>query len=550
MATPTKEITPVHVEMQPAPMSMPGDDQPPTKAEPVVTSAFAHLPWQTLVRLFWRNILLALGAFTGAMFDGYGITMPKSIAANASFIAYFGTTKTATGAVALNPQFVAGWNGIQAGMIIVGLVTAGFVSDRFGRKTNMYLMSALFTIAIVVGMTARHWWVFLIARAFNGVAAGFAQATLTCYVAEIAPVGLRGNLLTGYSFFIALGQLAGNVGLYIIQKHKLNWRNALYSELVFLGLFLPAVVLAPESPYYYANRGDHANAKRMLQRIHGRVPGYDVEREYAVMAAEVAHNARIAQQSAALSWTAVLRDPVHLRRTWISILPLTTQQWSGLPLVLNYLSYFFSTAGVANPFMTTVAQSVILLAMVVVAALFLDRIGRRRLLLVSESVCFVTLIFMGMIGTLAYRNNNNVLTPRMADAITALACIWVAAYALGPAALGYVMVADTATAVLRQKTTGIASAVNSAFGLILTYCTPLMLSAPANWGIRTAYFYGPLCLIGVALIWLTVPETRGRTNAEMDELFERRVPTRQFAKAKTGTEYYVEMANNSTVTAV
>lgn len=472
--------------------------------------------------------------------------MPKSIAANASFIAYFGTVKTAKG-VALNTQFVSGWNGIQAGMIIIGLVCASFLSDRFGRKTNMYIMSSLFTIAIVAGMTARHWWVFLIARAFNGVAAGFAQATLTCYVAEIAPVGLRGNLLTGYSFFIALGQLAGNVGLYIIQKHNINWRNALYSELVFLGLFLPVVVLAPESPYYYANRFDHENAKRMLQRINGRVPGYDVDREYAVMAAEVAHNARISQQSAALSWTSVLRDPVHLRRTWISILPLTTQQWSGLPLVFNYLSYFFSTAGVSNPFMATVAQSVILLAMVVVAALFIDRIGRRRLLLVTESVCFVTLMLMGMIGTLA-QQNNGVLSARMADGITALACIWVAAYAMGPASLGYVMVADTATAMLRQKTTGIASAVNSAFGLILTYCTPLMLSVPANWGIRTAYFYGPLCLIGVGLIWLTVPETRGRTNAEMDELFERRVPTRRFATAKTGQQY--TQMEGSTVTAV
>lgn len=64
MAT-TKDITPVHVEMQPSQ----AEDQP-SKAEAVAVSAFAHLPWNTLVRLFWRNILLAMGAFTGAMFDG------------------------------------------------------------------------------------------------------------------------------------------------------------------------------------------------------------------------------------------------------------------------------------------------------------------------------------------------------------------------------------------------------------------------------------------------------------------------------------------------
>ncbi|KAL1870914.1 hypothetical protein VTK73DRAFT_2369 [Phialemonium thermophilum] len=533
MAAQDKEaITPIYIEEHDRKTETEqAEGKAPAKEEVVLVSAFAHLPWNVLVRLFWRNILLVLGVFTGAMFDGYGITMPKSIAANASFIAYFGTVPTKTGGVALDTQYVAAWNGIQAGMIIIGLVVAGFVSDRFGRKTNMLTVCLVFALSIVLGLTARKWYAFLVARAFNGVAVGFTQATLTCYVAEIAPAGLRGNLLSGYSFFIAVGQLAGNIGLYIIQRNGIHWRSALYSELVFLGIFLPFALLAPESPWYHANRFDHENAKKMLRKINGRVPGYDVDHEYAVMAAEVEHNARIARASAALSWCEVVRG-TNLRRTWISVLPLTTQQWSGLPLVLNYLAYFFSTAGVANPFIPTVAQSVILLFMILLTGFFIDKIGRRRLLLVSESICFVTLLFMGMIGTLAQRNGG-VLTGRMADGITVLACVWVAAYAMGPAALGYVMVADTATSVLRAKTTGIASAFNSSFGLILTYTTPLMLSSPANWGIRAAYFYGPLCL------------TRGRTHAEMDELFERRVPTRQFATTKTSLQL-AEMPSSAT----
>lgn len=63
------------------------------------------------------------------------------------------------------------------------------------------------------------------------------------------PVRIRGSLLAMYSLFFGLGQLACSIGLQIVNvSTPFGYRNAFYSEFVLLGLFVPALVFAPESP--------------------------------------------------------------------------------------------------------------------------------------------------------------------------------------------------------------------------------------------------------------------------------------------------------------
>lgn len=451
------------------------------------------------------------------------MTVPSSIAANKSFIAAFGTVVSKTGTKSLNAQYVSAWGGMSSGLQIFGMLTAGQTSDRFGRKLNLAFVCMFLSVAIVLELCAKNWIYFLMARGLAGWGTGMAKATLTCYVAEIAPSGLRGSILTMYSFMYALGQFSCAIALEIVQLKSLSWRNAFFAEIVFLALYVPVAIFAPESPWYYANKYDHDGAKRMLLKINGNVPGYDAEHEYAVIAAEVEHNAALAAKSAAVSWSETFKG-INGRRTWVSFLPLTTQQLVGSPFVFSYLSYFFSIAGVSNPFLPTVASNTILLGGLVVAAFTVDKLGRRPLLLVSETINMVTILFMGMIGTFSKRNDGT-LSSTQSNAIVALACIWVAAYSMGPAPLGengplltprhqthsstgYAYAAETSTPVLRAKTTALATAMCGAFALAFTYCTPIMLSAQeANWGIEgVGYFYACLAFIGLIGLYFTVPE--------------------------------------------
>ncbi|CAK7235466.1 high affinity glucose transporter [Sporothrix bragantina] len=508
-----------------------GDSEPE-----VLESAFAHLPFFKLVKLFWRVNLIALLALSGALFDGYAQNLPGSIAANSSFIATFGTVKNAsTGAKALNAQYVSAWGGITSASQVFSMVVGAFLSDKYGRKFNLYSVTFFMAIALVLELTAKNWVYFLMARCFAGWATGIAKTTLPCYVAEIAPTGLRSALLTMFSFWYAMGQLAVAIALQIVQKNHLSWRNAFFSELAFFGIFVPVSILLPESPWYYAKKKQHDRAKAALQKLNGAVPGYDVDHEYAVIAEEVERTDALQQKQAAVAWVEVFKG-ANARRTFISFLPLATQQLVGAALVFSYLSYLFGLAGVSNPFLVTVASSCILIGFLIIASLTIDKIGRRPLLLTTLSLIFLCNLFMGVVGTLAQRNGN-LFTESQSSAAVALSCIWVAAYAMGPAPMGYAFLADTATPVLRAKTTGIASAFTGLFALIFNYSTPLMISTQgAGWGIRVGYFYAPLSLITLVLTYFTIPETTGRSFQELDELFEARTSAKKFKSTLTSVQ--------------
>lgn len=458
--------------------------------------------------------------------------MPGSIAANTSFIKTFGTVNSATSVKALNSQYVSAWGGVTSATQVFSMVVGSFLSDRFGRKFNMYSVSLFMAIALVLELTAKNWIYFLMARAFAGWATGIAKTTLPCYVAEIAPTGLRSALLTMFSFWYAMGQFAVAIALQIVQQHGLPWRNAFFSELAFFGIFIPVTIFLPESPWYYAKKKQHARAKAALQKLNGAVPGYDVNHEYAVIADEVERTDALQQKQAAVAWVEVFKG-TNARRTYISFLPLATQQLVGSALIFSYLSYLFGLAGVENPFLVSIASSTILIGFLVIASCSIDKLGRRPLLLTTLTVVFLCNLFMGVVGTLAMKNDN-LFTSGQSAAAVALSCIWVAAYAMGPAPMGYAYLADTSTPLLRAKTTGFASAFTGLFALIFNYSTPLMISTQnAGWGIRVGYFYAPLSFITLVLTYFTVPETTGRSFQELDELFEARTPSRKFKQTKT-----------------
>jgi hypothetical protein len=93
------------------------------------------------------------------------------------------------------------------------------------------------------------------------------------------------------------------------------------------------------------------------------------------------------------------------------------------------------------------------------------------------------------------------------SALVALACIWSAAYALSAGPLGWTFLADTASSRLRAKTAGLAAAGTCLFGLIFGYTIPIMLSPQqANWGIKIGLLFGGLTVLGLVLIFFTIPE--------------------------------------------
>ena len=165
------------------------------------------------------------------------------------------------------------------GFAIFGALTAGPISDKFGRKPLILSSGAVFTIGAILCAIAFDKWVLLIGRMLLGVAIGFASMIVSIYVGESSPKHIRGALLTFCNAAITFGQMAANIiagGFSYIDPDNVGWRWVLIlcslnlnadSRLMFGFAAIPAIIqfigflFLPESPRWLLKHGREADCR-------------------------------------------------------------------------------------------------------------------------------------------------------------------------------------------------------------------------------------------------------------------------------------------------
>lgn len=150
-----------------------------------------------------------------------------------------------------------------------------------------------------------------------------------------------------------------------------------------------------------------------------------------------------------------------------------------------------------------------------------DRFGRRPLTVYPYCVTVVSVLILGIIGCFNYK------ATAPSSLLVFFACLATAS-TTGASAIGYAYSAEIAQQRLRAKTAGWALAFSNLVAILFSFCTPLMINGTAKWGVKTAFFFAGTGTVAVAVAWFLLPEVARRTPAEIDELFEKRVPLRQF----------------------
>lgn len=112
--------------------------------------------------------------------------VPGSIVANATFIDQFGTVTSSTGVLSLDSRYVGGFTAVQSIGQIIGMLSGGYVSDRFGRKANLFSLTVFLALGVILEMVATSDPVWLVARLFAGWGTGLTQTTVPVYISEIA----------------------------------------------------------------------------------------------------------------------------------------------------------------------------------------------------------------------------------------------------------------------------------------------------------------------------------------------------------------------------
>lgn len=195
--------------------------------------------------------------------------------------------------------------------------------------------------------------------------------------------------------------------------------------------FLPLTGIA-----WLVLRGRHDKAKHCLKRLVGNVANYDLEHEFAVLQAEVQESQALAAKSASTEWAAMLKWQ-NLRRVIAATLPYTFQQVCGNPYIWGYTTYFFQLAGVSDPFLSSAIINTINVGTIIGSFYFIDKIGRRPLVLYG---CAGMVVFNFVIGGLGFVPGES---EAKGTALVAMCALWVFCYSFS---LGPIGESDTWTA--------------------------------------------------------------------------------------------------------
>ncbi|KAL6834422.1 sugar transporter domain-containing protein [Trichoderma camerunense] len=481
------------------------------------------------IKLYPKAIAWSMIISTCIVMEGYDISLVNNFYAFPQFNEKYGELYP-NGKYQVPARWQSGLsNGATVGEII-GLFINGFVSERFGyRKTVMgcLVLVAAFT---AIFFTAPNIQTLLVAEILCGIPWGIFQTITVTYASEVCPVALRGYLTTYVNFCWGLGQEIGIGVIFAMLKRNDQWAYRIPYGLQWmwpLPLFI-AIYFAPESPWWLVRRGKAEEAKRALLRLTSlnRETDFDADETVAMMVHTTALEEKI---TAGASYWDCFKG-VDRRRTEIVCMVWAIQNLSGNAFS-NYSTYFLQQAGLSTHDSYGFALGQYAINMVGVFGawgLMTMGVGRRSLYLYGLCGLCSMLFILGFLGLVpeSHRREGSLATG-------SIMVVWALFYQLTVGTVCYSLVGELSSRRLQIKTVVLARNLYNIVGIITNVLTPYMLNPTAwNWSNYTGFFWGGICFCCIIYTYFRLPEPRGRTFAELDVLFEKKISARNFASTK------------------
>lgn len=447
---------------------------------------------------------IALVAALGGLLFGYDWVVIGG--ARQFFEVYFHLTSAAS----------IGWaNSCALVGCFVGSLVAGSLGNRYGRKPVLLASAVLFAVSSILTGWASSFTLFIVWRIAGGMAIGLSSNIAPLYIAEISPAAHRGRLVSLNQFAIVIGillaqivnwRLAEPIPAHITPAALLASWNVQYGwRWMFTAVALPAVVFLaaafsiPESPRWLLANGRELQSREILRRVTGKL-------EYADTEAQAIMNALRKESIQMANWRGLLQPGVR-SVLFIGIALAVLQQWSGINILFNYAEEVYRTAGLgANQiFLDIVVTGVINLIFTLVAMAVVDRLGRRPLMLLGCCGIGVSHLLVGFAYKLGWHG-----TPVLVLTLCAIGC-----YAMTLAPLTWVLISEIFPNRLRAHGVSVSVSALWIASFALTYSFPFINRGLGNSG--TFFTYGAICLIGAVFVYVSVPETKGRTLEEIEE---------------------------------
>ena len=385
---------------------------------------------------------------------------------------------------------------------IVGAMFAGKLSDRIGRKKVLILSAILFAVSSLGIATpmSLNWFVFF--RLIGGLGIGIASMLAPMYISEIAPANIRGRLVS----INQLGIVSGILLIYFVNATIAGWHNEawnistgwrwMFGSGVFPSIiFLILLFFVPESPRWLAQKERWDDAELILSKVNG-------SQKARVELEEIKGALNIEKTS----FSDILKPGIR-KALIIGIILCIFSQVTGINAIMYYAPEIFKSTGDASgsALMQTVLVGIINVLFTLVAIKYVDRWGRRTLLLIGCAGMAVCLAIVGSAFYFGFAQGYLVL-------FAILAYIAFFAISLGP--LAFVVISE----IFSNRNRGMAMSVCIFFLWASVYLVsqtfPMLLDSIGS--AFTFWIYMVMAVFAFVFVFKMIPETKGKSLEEIE----------------------------------
>ncbi len=460
----------------------------------------------------------------------------------------------------------------------LAMMLSGPLSYRIGRRKVLFVAAFLYAVSAIASALAPTFAILVVARMIGGLGVGASLIIAPMYIAEIAPPKARGRMVSFNQLNIVVGISAAYFTNYLILQlgqsavgwaqalmfDEYNWRWMLGLETLPAVLYFLGLLFVPESPRWLLLRGEQEEARQILTHAVGED---EARKELDEIHASLAKDA----DKTKVSVTELFAPALRLVLT-IGIVVAIIQQITGINSVFFYAPMIFEQSGIGTDasFAQAVLVGLINLVFTIVAMVFIDRIGRKPLLVLGLAGITLSMLLLAFgFGSATYSLDGEALTGLPAEARTqALADLegttfesdvefktalrgalgdelatqyesdlinaaiamsprlvllgvlgFVASFAVSIGPVMWVLFSELFPNRIRGIAISFVGLINSAvsFGVPLVFPWEL-----ANLGSATTFLiYGLFAAVGLVFVLLVLPETKGRSLEELETLLVR-----------------------------
>ncbi|MFQ3545340.1 sugar porter family MFS transporter [Halobacillus rhizosphaerae] len=380
---------------------------------------------------------------------------------------------------------------------IAGAGMSGYVSDRFGRRKVVFSIALVYLIGSFTLAFSPNAVVLIIGRVILGLAVGGSTAIVPVYLSEMAPTRSRGALASLNQLMITIGILLAYLVNYAFAPID-GWRWMLGIASVPAILLMVGVLFMPESPRWLIKRNREKEAREVM----------GLTREKSEIDNEMKEMKKIEEIEES---TMDILKSKWLRPMLITGCVLALfQQLIGINAVIYYAPTIFTKAGLGDSasILGTVGIGIVNVLMTLVAIATIDKLGRKKLLLIGNVGMVVSLAVLATI----------LFTAELTTAIAWLTVVFLGLFIVffsatwGPVV--WVMLPELFPLKARGAATGITTLVLSAGNLVVSLFFPVLLDAIGTAGVFVIFAVMGVCAFLFVLKF--VPETKGKSLEEIE----------------------------------